>query len=197
MPVQRPPPGGKYIGGWRNPSRAFPAADEVRGRRRAADQEHPDVVVRPIRSLAPAQVVQRVLDRLAERRVNAMRQQPVEARALVDFVEVRQRLAVEQHALAVARSHRRAVAVVERALDQVAGRQQVLQPLLILNADRVAAEVIGEAHRRDVHLGTAAGPARRVRSRRVRPDRCGTSSRSAPATRARQRPRRRATCIVS
>ncbi len=42
--------------------------------------------------------------------------------------------------------------VVERAFDQIAGRQQVLQALLVLDADRVAAEIVGDAHGGDVHL---------------------------------------------
>ena len=44
--------------------------------------------------VAPAQVVQRVLDRLAHALVDAVGHQAVEAGALVDFVEVRQRLAL-------------------------------------------------------------------------------------------------------
>ena len=40
--------------------------------------------------VAPAQVVQRVLDRLAQGAVHAVGQQAVEARALVDLVEMRE-----------------------------------------------------------------------------------------------------------
>jgi hypothetical protein len=47
--------------------------------------------------------------------------------------------------------HRRAVAVVEQALDEVGGGQQVLEPLLVLDADGVAAEVVRHAHGGDVH----------------------------------------------
>ena len=47
---------------------------------------------------------------------------------------------------------RRAIGVVERAFDQIAGRQQVLQALLVLDADQVAAEVVGDPHGGDVHL---------------------------------------------
>ena len=47
---------------------------------------------------------------------------------------------------------RRAVGVVEHALDEVAGGQQVLQALLVLDADGVAAELVGDARGGDVHL---------------------------------------------
>ena len=76
----------------------------------------------------------------------------IEPRALVDFVEVHERLAFVEHALAVAAADRRPIGVVERAFDQVARRQQVLEALLILNADQVAAEVVGDSHRGDVHF---------------------------------------------
>ena len=69
--------------------------------------------------------------------VNAIGQQAVEAGAFVDFVEMRQRLAFVEHARAVAAGDRRPFGVVQRPFDQIAGRQQVLQPLLILDADRV------------------------------------------------------------
>ena len=67
-------------------------------------KKHPHVVVDRAGAIpiAPAQIVQRVFDRLAHRLVNAIGHQPVEPGALVDFVEVRQRLAFVQHALAVA-----------------------------------------------------------------------------------------------
>ena len=96
--------------------------------------------------------MQRVFDRLAHRLVDAVGHQAVEAGAFVDFVEMDDRLAFEQHPLAVAALDRRTVGVVQHAFDQVAGRQQVLQALLILNADQVAAEIVGDAHGGDVHF---------------------------------------------
>ena len=133
---------------------AGPAADEMGRRNRAADQEHPDVVLHRARlvPVAPADVVQGVFDRLAHRLVDAVGHQAVQAGALVDFVEMQHRLALEEDSLAVAAFDRRAVGVVERAFDQIAGRQQVLQPLLILDADHVAAEIVGDPHGGDVHL---------------------------------------------
>ena len=69
---------------------------------------------------------------------------------LVHFVEVGERLAVVEDALAVAGFHRRTLAIVQRAFHQIAGGQQILQALLILDADAVAAEVIRDAHGGDV-----------------------------------------------
>jgi hypothetical protein len=57
-----------------------------------------------------------------------------------------------EHAPVAARAHRRPVHVVQQAFGQVGSRRQVLQPLLILDADGVAAEIVGDAQRRDVHL---------------------------------------------
>jgi hypothetical protein len=78
--------------------------------------------------------------------------QAVQPGALVDFVEVGNGLAPIEHALAVAAFHRRTIGVVERAFDEVARGHQILEPLLVLNADRVATEVVGDPHGRDVHL---------------------------------------------
>ncbi len=71
----------------------LPAAEMGR-RGRAADQKDPDIIAHRARTVpvAPAEVVQRVFDRLAERLVDAVGQQRVEAGAFVDFVEVRHRL---------------------------------------------------------------------------------------------------------
>ena len=48
--------------------------------------------------------------------------------------------------------HRRTVHIIQQALGQVRRRRQVLQALLILDADGVAAEIVGDAQRGDVHL---------------------------------------------
>ena len=48
--------------------------------------------------------------------------------------------------------HRGPVDVVQQAFDQIARRRQILQPLLVLNADRVAAELIRDPHGGDIHL---------------------------------------------
>ena len=95
--------------------------------------------------------MQRGLRVVAEMRPDAVGDQRIEPRALVHLVEVRQRLVLVEHA-AFRVAHRRPVHVVEQALGEVGGWRQILQPLLILNADGVAAELIGDAHRGDVHL---------------------------------------------
>ena len=84
--------------------------------------------------------------------VNAIGPQAVEARAFVDFVEMGQRLAFVQHARTVAAGDRRPFGVVQHSLDEITRGQKILKPLLILNADCRAAEVVGDAQRSDVHL---------------------------------------------
>src|SRR6185436_14856175 len=91
---------------------------------------------------APPYIVQCILHRLAERSVDALREQPIESGALVHFVEMRDGPARVEHAFAVARTHGRTVRIVQRALDEIARWKQIFQPLLILDADGVAAEVI-------------------------------------------------------
>ena len=71
------------------------AAHVMRGRRGAGDLEHPDEAVfgpGPV-DIAPAQIVQRVLRRLAEGAVHLVGQQAVNAGAFVDLVEMGDRLA--------------------------------------------------------------------------------------------------------
>ena len=98
MPLSVPPPRRKYIGGWRSLRRAFVAADEMRRRRGAGDEEHPDVVIRALVLVvpAPAQIVQRVFRRKAEFAPELVGDEAIEAGAFVDFVEVRQRFALEK-----------------------------------------------------------------------------------------------------
>ena len=126
----------------------------MRRRRAAADEKDPDVITDGAAAVdvAPAQIVQRVFHRLAHRLMNAIGHQSVQPGAFIHFVEMRQRLAFVQHAAAVAAVDRRAIGIVQRSLDQVGCRQQILQSLLVLDADRVAAEIVGDPQGRDVHL---------------------------------------------
>jgi hypothetical protein len=61
----------------------------------AGNEEDPHVIRgrAALVPVAPAQVVQRVLDGLAECLVHAIGEETVEAGAFVDFIEMRQRLA--------------------------------------------------------------------------------------------------------
>ena len=100
--------------------------------------------------------MQRGLHRLLQRLVHALGDDAVQAGTFVHLVEVQEALAFEDEALAVAGFHRRAVGVVEHALHQIAGGQQILQALLVLDADGLAAEVIRDAQRCGVHLALKA-----------------------------------------
>ena len=96
------------------------AADEVRRRDRAGDLEDPHVVVAVRR--APAHVVEGGRRVEAERGPDAVGDERVDRRALVDLVEVRDRPALVQDRGRRRRADRRAVGVVEQALGQVGGR---------------------------------------------------------------------------
>jgi hypothetical protein len=61
-------------------------------------------------------------------------------------------LSFVEHAAVPGGLHRRTVDIIQQTLHQVGCRRQVFQPLLVLNADDVAAEIVGDAQRRDVHL---------------------------------------------
>ncbi len=65
---------------------------------------------------------------------------------------MRQRLAGVQHPLAVATLHRRTIRIVQRPFHQVAGREEVFEALLVLDADAVAAKFVGNPQGGDVHL---------------------------------------------
>ena len=126
------------------------AALEVRGRDGAGDLEDPHEA--PVVVLAPAHVVQGGRGVQAHRLPQPVGHQRVDRHALVGLVEVRERLPVPQDARAVARADRRALDVVHQALGQVGRGGEVLEALLVLDAHRVEAEVVGDAQRGDVHL---------------------------------------------
>ena len=65
---------------------------------------------------------------------------------------MRQRLAFIKHPAIAARRYWRTVHVVQQPFHQVRRRRQVLQPLLVLDPDRGAAEIVRNPQRRDVHL---------------------------------------------
>ncbi len=84
--------------------------------------------------------------------MDAQRHQGVEPGAFIDFVEMRQWLAAIEHSLAVAALDGRTLGVVERPFHQIAGGHQILEALLVLDADQIASEIVGDAQRGDVHL---------------------------------------------
>jgi hypothetical protein len=94
--------------------------------------------------------VQCGLDRLAEGAVDPVRQQRVEARALVDLVEVDNGGRVGDDA-AVFAVDRRSLAVVEQGLGEVGRREHVGEPQLVLDADEVAAVAVRHAGGSCIH----------------------------------------------
>src|SRR5688572_13587061 len=65
---------------------------------------------------------------------------------------MRDGLALEQYPLSIARLHWRTLAIIQRAFDEIACGQQILQALLVLNPDTVATEIICNAYGSDVNL---------------------------------------------
>ena len=121
---------------------------------RAGDLVDPDELA--VEVLAPAHVVQRVVGDESHRPPHPVGDERVDGDALVGLVEVRERPALVQHARAVARGHRRALGRVQHALGEVGCRHQILEALLVLDADGVEPEVVGDPQRGDVHLRTAS-----------------------------------------
>ena len=144
-PLIVPPPRREVHGRLALADGAGVAADEVRRRHRAGDLEDPDEVVAV--GVAPAHVVQRGGRVEAHGRPDAVGDERVHAGALVDLVEVRQRPARRRAPRAVLGVDRRTVDVVEQPLGQVGRGHQVLEALLVLDADGGAAEVVGDAQR--------------------------------------------------
>ena len=84
--------------------------------------------------------------------------QAVQAGAFVHFVEVRHRLAGEQHAAGLRADFTggRSTLFSRPSTRSLAGRK-VLQALLVLDADGGAAELVGEPDGGDVHLALLQG----------------------------------------
>ena len=131
------------------------ATDEVVGGCGAGDLEEPDEFVEAGAGevLAPADVVQRGGGVEAERGPDAIGDEAIDAGALVDLVEVDERAAGKEFGLAGFGEDGWTFAVVEEAFDEVGGYGHVLETLLVLDADGVAAEVVGDADGGEFGLG--------------------------------------------
>ena len=116
----------------------------------AGDLEHPHEIA-PV-ALAVPQVVQRRLGIEAERGPDAIRDQRVEPGALIHFVEVRQRPALIKHAPVRRSRDRRTIHIIEQPFCKIGRRREVFQSLLVLDADHIASEFIGDPQRGDIHL---------------------------------------------
>jgi len=101
--------------------------------------------------LAPAQVVQRGGGIELERGPAAVGHESIEGGAFIHFVEMRQWTASVE-LLSGTIVHRGTVAVVEQAFDQIRCRHHILEALLVLNANRIAAEFVRKLQSGDVHL---------------------------------------------
>src|SRR5262245_25113388 len=114
---------------------------------RARDLKNPDEFLMPVPAirLAVADIVQGGLRIVAQLGPDAVGRQGVEPGAFVHFIKMRQRAALVEDAAVAARGDGRPVGVVQQTLSEVRGGREVLQSLLILNADGVAAEIVGNA----------------------------------------------------
>ena len=137
------------------------AADKVGGRCGAGDEEHPDIGVEGLGEIlaagagvvaAPTEIVERVLRREAELTPELVGDKPVEPGALVHFVEVGKRLSREKLLAGHLVINGGTLDVVEESLDEVGGGSEVLEALLVLDADRGASELLGDTDGGDVHL---------------------------------------------
>ena len=81
--------------------------------------------------------------------MDAISHQTVETGTLIDLVKVRQGLAAANDA-PLGIFCRWSVGVIEQTLGEIGSGEEILEPLLVLDADGVAAEFIGDAQGRDV-----------------------------------------------
>ena len=154
MPLTVPPPRRKYIGGWRSLSRPGQPPTKWAG---GAAPEISKTQTKSVVAAAPSASPQRTSCRVVSAGWPsspdaAIGEQRVEAGAFVHFVEVRRGPGRRRDRPSVRAVDRRAVDVVQQPLGEVGGGREVLQALLILDADRVAAEFVGDSRRGDVHL---------------------------------------------
>ncbi len=124
-------------------------ANKMLRRRGARYLEHPHEL--PVVILAIPQIMQRILRIQSHRRPHAIRDQSIDARALIHFIEMRQRTTRVQLLARHRAKHRRPIHVIQQPLGQIRSRADILQPLLVLDPDRIAPEVIRDPHRRNIH----------------------------------------------
>jgi hypothetical protein len=92
----------------------------MRRRRAAGNQKHPDVFAgcsTPV-EVTPTQIMQRIFHRLTERAMDTKCDQAIEARALVNLIEMGQWLSGANHS-ASGVLHGRAIRIVQNAFHQI------------------------------------------------------------------------------
>ena len=77
--------------------------------------------------------------------------EPVETGAFIHFIEMRKRAAGIQFAPLLIED-RRPLDIIEQPFHQIRRRRQVFQPLLILDSDGIASELVRNPHGGNVHL---------------------------------------------
>src|SRR3569833_576419 len=82
---------------------------------------------------------------------HAIGDQRVETSTLVHFIEVRKRATREQ-LVSLLILDWRTICIVQQTLDQVRSGNTILQPLLVLNANCIAAETCSDAESGDIHF---------------------------------------------
>ena len=125
------------------------------GRRcRATDQKDPHVFVgRPGRvEITPPEIVQCILDRLPHRFVNAIGHQSIEAGTFIDLIKVWNGFSTKENAFSVTTFDRWTRRIIQSAFNEITRGHQVFEPLLILNTDGGATEIIGDPDGRDIHF---------------------------------------------
>ena len=128
-------------------------SDQVLRRHGTRNLEHPDEFLFAVDCVgfAVPQVMQCRFRIHAKPSPDAVRDQRVQPRAFVDFVEVGHGATREELA-AVSALGGRTFDVIQQALHQIGCRTDVLESLLVLDADRVAPEFVGNPQSGDVHL---------------------------------------------
>src|SRR5271157_6592733 len=121
----------------------------MRGRNGPGNFKHPNKLL--VEHLTKTHIVQRGLRFETQLAPYAVRHQRVNAGALVNFIEMRKRVACIQHATRARLANRRPVHIVQESFRKIGSCREVLESLLILDADGGTSKIVGDSQRGDVH----------------------------------------------